>query len=231
LKGAGYLDQRQSYCAIVIRTPIAKELESPNRAQRLLSALADLFAPTHIKCLAGLQHSQVVAVASTLRRQSGWTAPQTNLAQRLTTLLLQLGPSVLVGVSADRPSTATIPKALREAKAALDFASVDRRVVLFSELPVRSLLVHAGGEYVRSAAPSWIADLIAADEKASGNLVRTLTALADADLNVQMAGRKLEVHPNTVYARLLRVKDLTGLDGQRHRDLVELLLALECAKI
>ena len=231
LKSAGYLDQRQSYCVVGVRTPIASELENPERAQRIIAALADLFAPTSIRVLAGLRNSQVIAVLSALRRRSGWTAPQTNLAERLTSLLLQLGPSVLVGVSADRPSTASIPKALREATAALDFAGVDRRVVLFSELPVRSLLIHAGGEYVRSAAPAWVAPLLAADAKAGGTLVRTLSALADADLNVQKAGRRLEVHPNTVYARLQRIRDVTGLDGQRHHDLVELLLAVECARI
>ncbi len=231
LKSAGYLDQRQSYCVVGVQTPIPGELENPERANRILASLADLFAPTNIRVLAGLRDLRVIAIASALRRQSGWTAPQTSLAERLTSLLMQLGPSVLVGVSADRPSTAWIPKALREAAAALDFASVDRRVVLFSALPVRSLLVHAGGEYVRSAAPSWIASLLAADGKAGGNLLRTLSALADADLNVQKAGRRLEVHPNTVYARLHRIRDVTGLDGQRHHDLVELLLAIECARI
>jgi sugar diacid utilization regulator len=103
--------------------------------------------------------------------------------------------------------------------------------VPFSALPVRSLLVHAGGEHVRSASPAWIAALLAADEKAAGNLVRTLAALADSDLNVQGAGRLLSVHANTVYARLQRIRDLTGLDGQRLHDLVELLLAAECVRM
>jgi sugar diacid utilization regulator len=55
--------------------------------------------------------------------------------------------------------------------------------------------------------------------------------LADTDLNVQEAGRKLGVHPNTVYARIGRIKDISGLDGQRHHDLVELLLAADCWKV
>lgn len=231
LKAGGYLDQRQSYCVIAIGTPIQGELESPERVQRVLSALAGLFAPaSSIRVLAGLRDGHVLAVASALRRQSGWTAPQTQLAERLSGRLAQLGPSLLIGVSADRPSTATLPKAHREALAALDFTSVDRRVVLFSALPVRSLLVHAGGAYVRAAAPAWIATLLAADERAEGSLTRTLSALAEADLNVQKAGRGLGIHPNTVYARLERIRDLTSLDARRHHDLVELLLAAECAR-
>jgi sugar diacid utilization regulator len=231
LKAAGYFDQRRSYCVVGVRTPIASELENPERVRRLIAALADLFASSNIRILAGLRNSRVIAVASALRRQSGWTAPQTNLAERLNSLLLELGPSVFVGVSGDRPSTASIPKALREATAALEFASVDRRVILFSALPVRSLLVHSGGEYVRSAAPAWSQDLAAADDKAGGTLTQTLKALADADLNVQEAGRRLGIHANTVYARLQRVQDVTGLDGRRHHDLVEMLLAMECVRI
>jgi hypothetical protein len=231
LKAAGYLDQRQSYGVVAVRTPIATEMENPERVRRVQAALADLFAPTNIRLLAGPRGVRVVAVASALRRQSGWTAPQSALAERLVPLLMQLSPSVLVGVSSDRPSTASMPRALREAVAALDFASVDRRVVAFADLPVRSLLVHAGGEYVRATAPAWVATLLDADARAGGALARTLSALAEADLNVQKAARALGVHANTVYARLQRIRDLTGLDGQRHHQLVELLLALECARI
>ena len=111
---------------------------------------------------------------------------------------------------------------------ALDFASVSKRVVQFSELDLRSLMLHRGGEYVRSVAPPWISSFVEADMKAKGSLIRTLRVLADADLNVQEAGRKLDVHPNTVYARLQRIKEMSGLDGQKHHDLVELLLAADC---
>ena len=231
LKGAGYLDQRQSYCVVALRTPIAAEMENPERARRAEAALADLFAPTPIRLLSGRRGARVVAVASALRRQSGWTAPQRALAERVAPHLARLGPSVLAGVSSDRPSTASIPRALREALAALDFASVERRVVAFADLPVRSLLVHAGGEYVRATAPAWVADLLGADAKANGALAATLLAMAQADLNVQKAGRALGVHANTVYARLQRVRALTGLDGQRHHQLAELLLALDCVRM
>jgi sugar diacid utilization regulator len=34
-----------------------------------------------------------------------------------------------------------------------------------------------------------------------------------------------------VYARMERIKDLTGLDGQRYSDLTELLLAADCWRV
>jgi hypothetical protein len=230
LRAGGYLDQRRSYCVLAIRSTHPSEMDSAERARRIRTSLSDLLAATNIGSLAGLRDGVVVAVTSTVRRQSGWTAPQSSLAERLASLLLQWGPSVVVGVSADHPSTSSIPRARREASAALDFAGVDRRVVLFPALPVRSLLVHAGGEYVRATAPVWSVALSAADAKADGNLLKTLTALADAGLNVQETGRRLGVHANTVYGRLARIRDLTGLDGQRFHDLVEMLLAADCVR-
>jgi len=231
LRAGGYLEQRRSYCVLAIRSANPREMDGPERARRILASLSDLLSATNISSLAGLRNGVVVAVTSTVRRQSGWTAPQSSLAERLGSMLLQLwGPAVLVGASADHPSTSGIPRALREATAALDFACVDRRVIHFQELPVRGLLAHAGGEYVRATAPAWSVALFAADAKANGNLHKTLVALADSDINVQEAGRLLGVHANTVYGRLARIHDLTGLDGQRFHDLVEMLLAADCVR-
>jgi hypothetical protein len=230
LRAGGYLEQRRSYCVLTIRSANRGEMENPERARRILTSLTALLAATHMSSLAGLRNGVVVAVTSAVRRQSGWTAPQSSLAERLASLLLQWGPAVLVGVSADHPSISALPRALREASAALDFAGVDRRVVLFPALPVRSLLAHAGGEYVRATAPAWSVALFAADAKADGNLLKTLAALADAGLNVQEAGRRLGVHANTVYGRLARIREITGLDGQRFHDLVEMLLVADCAR-
>jgi sugar diacid utilization regulator len=228
LKRAGYLEQRHSYCVVVAQSINPAEMELADRAQRILNAIASVVATTAIRMLAGVRNSAVTIVLSDVRRQSGWTAPQANLASRLEPLLLTLGPAVVVGISSDQPSTSFLPRALQEATIALDFASVSRRVVQFAELPLRSLMLHRGGEYVRSVAPSWIAAFVEADAKAKGSLITTLRTLADTNLNVQEAGRKLGIHPNTVYARLGRIKDMSGLDGQRHHDLVELLLAADC---
>ncbi|WP_162914468.1 PucR family transcriptional regulator [Taklimakanibacter lacteus] len=229
LKRAGYLEQRQAYCIATVQPINAAEMESAARAQRIVTALSATLQAASIRMLAGIRNNAVVAVISARRRQSGWTAPQANLAERIHPMLLMLGPAVLVGVSADHPSTSFLPKALHEATIALDFASVDNRVVQFAKLPIRGLLVHRGTDYIKSAPPNWVAALIAADTKASGALVQTLRAVADADMNVQKAARLLGKHPNTIYIRIERIRELTGLDGQRYHDLTELLLGADCA--
>ncbi|MFO1287862.1 MAG: helix-turn-helix domain-containing protein [Rubrivivax sp.] len=229
LKRAGYLEQRLSFCVAVAQSTDPLEMESPARALRIVQAMTEAVAAMPVRALVGVRGNTVVAVYSDLRRTSGWTAPQASLAKRLRPHLLALGPAVLIGLSADQPSTSFIPRALHEATVALDFASVGERLVSFTALPIRRLLVHRGAGYVQSALPAWYAALREADRKSGGSLVKTLRALADADMNVQRAAREIGVHANTLYARLVRIADLTGLDAQRYHDLTQLLLAADCA--
>jgi hypothetical protein len=228
LKRAGYLEQRQAYCVAAVQSANPAEMESSARAQRVVNSISEAMAGTSIRTLTGIHNNLVIAVLSDKRRQSGWTTPQSNLADRIRPLLLVLGPAVLVGISADHPSTSYLPEALHQATIALDFANVANRVVQFSDLPIRDLLIHHGTDYLQAVPPNWVAAFVSADVKAGGALIQTLRAVADADLNVQKAARILARHPNTIYARIERVKNLTGLDGQRYRDLTELLLAADC---
>ncbi len=228
LKRAGYLEQRLSYCVAVVQAVNAIEMDNPARTKRISNAIADAIGGTSIRKLSGVYNNLVTVVLSDRRRASGWTAPQSSLATRIQQLLLQLGPAVVVGVSADHPSTSYLPKALQEANIALDFASAAQRVVQFASLPIRGLLVHRGNEYVQSAAPAWMPPFVAANEKNQGTLVRTLRAVAAADMNVQKAARQLGVHPNTVYTRIEKIKEITGHDAQRYVGLTELLLVADC---
>ncbi len=132
LKRAGYLEQRQAYCICAVQPINASEMENPARAQRIATALSEALAAASIRMLVGIRNNAVVAVISARRRQSGWTAPQTNLSERIHPMLFVLGPAVLVGLSADHPSMSFLPTALHEATIALDFASVENRVVQFS---------------------------------------------------------------------------------------------------
>ncbi len=230
LRRAGYLEQRRSYCVALAQSADPIEMESPARAQRIVESITKTLS-SPIRVLAGVRNNVVVAVLSDVRRASGWTVPQAGLAGRIRDQLLTLGPAVLVGISSDQPSTSFIPRGVHEATVALDCASVADRVVQFSALAIRRLLVHRGSDYVQSALPTWLTSFKDADEKGHGALVATLRALADADMNVQGAARALAVHPNTIYARMQRITEITGLDGLRYHGLTELLLAADCARV
>ncbi len=230
LKRAGYLEQRLSFCVALVQATDPLEMDSPARAQRIVDAVTAALAPLSVRALVGMRQNLVTAVVSDRRRVSGWTAPQSSLSERIRPSLLSLGPAVLVGLSTDQPSTAFIPRGHQEALVALDLAHVGERLVAFSQLPIRRLLIHRGADYVQPALPAWVDLLVLADAKAQGTLLASLRAMADADINVQRAARSLKVHPNTLYARLQRVADLTGLNGQHYHGLSQLLLAVDCAR-
>lgn len=231
LKRAGYLEQRLRFCVAVAQSADPLEMESTARTQRIADAMVECVASLSVRVLVGVRNNLVTAVFSDARRVSGWTAPQANLADRVKERLRGLGPAVLVGLSGDQASPSLIPRGLHEATVALDFASVSERVVPFYAQSIRRLLIHRGAEYVQAALPAWFAALRDADAKSHGDLVKTLRAFADADMNIQGAARVLHLHANTIYGRLQRIEDLTGLNAQRYHDLTQMLLAADCGRL
>ena len=83
---------------------------------------------------------------------------------------------------------------------------------------------------MRLVLPGWAAVLDEADRRGKGKLVATLKAYADGDMNVLKTARALSVHPNTIYARMQRIADLTGINPLGYHALTEMLLAIECRR-
>ena len=228
LRQAGYLAQRQSFCVAVIQSVDPTEMEFPARVRRIIDAIEDVLQPFTGRALIGVRDDKVIVVFSATRRISGWTVAQTKLSEQVQPYLLKLGNAVLVGVSTDMPSTSHIPKALGEAQVAFEFSDAANRVVGFSGIPVRRVLIRQAHDSIRPALPQWSAAYFAADDKARGSLLTTLRAYADADMNVLKAARILDVHPNTIYSRMQRIADITGQNGLEYHALTELLLTADC---
>ena len=137
---------------------------------------------------------------------------------------------MLAGISNDVPSTSHIPNAYREALLALELANVTQRVVQFADIPTRRLLLHLAGEEFQRILPTWTRDFLRANDNINGALIKTLRAYADADMNVLKTAHRLSVHPNTVYSRLQKVTDATGLDAKSFHHLTELLIVADCRR-
>jgi len=230
LRGAGYLDRRQAFCVALARPVDPAEMINPARARRLVDSIDEIFQRSRIRCLIDLRYDKVTMVFSDIRRVSGWTTPHKSLAGRLTSELSTVGNAVLTGVSNDVPSTSYIPNAYREALLALELASVTQRVLQFSDIPARRLMLHLAGEEFLRILPAWANDFFLADDTINGALVATLRAYADADMNVLKTANGLSVHPNTVYSRLQKIADATGLDGRSFHHLTELLIVADCRR-
>jgi len=228
LRDAGYLDRRQTFCVALAQPVDPAEMLNPARARRLADSIDNIFQGLPARRLIDVRDNKVTTVFSGTRRVSGWTAPHTALAKRIASALSMAGNAVLLGVSNDVPSTSQIPTAHREALLALELADVTHRVVQISEVPARRLILHLVGEEFRRVLPAWNREFFLADDKASGALVATLRAYANANMNVLKTAEQLSVHPNTIYTRFQRILDITGSDARSYHALTELLIVADC---
>jgi len=227
LRGSGYLEQRQSFCVAVARSVDPREMENPARAQRMVESIGQTLRDMPVRLLIGIRDGLVTIVASGTRRLSGWTAPQSLVADRVYPQLLKVGPAALIGLSNDAPSTSHVRRAHNEARLALDFATVADRVMPYSQIPFRQMIIRHARDNIQSALPAWLEDLQTADRKARGSLSRTLHAYANANMNALQTAKDLSVHSNTIYSRMQKIADLTGKNALGYHDLTELLLAIE----
>ena len=230
LRDEGYLDSRQAFCVAVARSVDPTEMLNPARARRMVDSIADVFASSRVRLLIDLRDNKVTMVCSDAVRDSGWTAPRSSLARRVSATLALVGNAALIGVSNERTVDSAHPNAHREALVALDLADVTRASAAISDIPVRRSLLHLGRDELQRLLPKWASDFLAADDNAGGALVATLRAYADADMNVLKAAERLAVHANTIYSRLRRVCDVTGLEPRSFGGLSELLVVADCRR-
>ncbi len=230
LKSAGYLDRRQSFCVAIAQPVDPSEMLNPLRARRVADSIDEIVRGSVARRVIDIRDNRVVTIFSDTRRVSGWTAPNAKLATRLNKELMLVGNAVLIGVSNDVPATALIPNAHRQALLALELASVSDRVVQFSEISARRLMLHIAGDELQQVTPPWVSEFVRLDEKLCGALLATVRAYADADMNVLKTAEALSVHPNTVYSRFQKLLDATGLDVRSYHALTELLIVADCAR-
>jgi len=125
---------------------------------------------------------------------------------------------------------AGLPAAYRTARGALAFATVEpgsNRVVTLDDLGAAGpLLQFAEPAALRRYADRTLGPVIRYDADHGTDLLRTLRAYLDADLDRATTAELLVVHPNTVSQRLRRVESLTGLNLRSPRSVVEARTAL-----
>ena len=228
LRDAGFLDERQSFCVALARSVDPTEMLNASRARRLADSIEQIVAELAVRRIIDVHANKVTTVFAAVRRDSGWTAPRSSLAKRIRDALSFVGNAALIGLSNDVPSTSHVPTAYREAATALELASVSQRVVQFSEIPLQRLLLHFAAEDFRRVLPAWTSEFYDADDNAGGALVATLRAYASVDMNVLKAAQALGVHPNTIYSRLQRIFDISGLQARSYNALTDLLIVCNC---
>lgn len=141
------------------------------------------------------------------------------------------GHAACVGISRDVADVSNLPEALEEAEIALQFANAAHPLMHFADIDLADLLVRRADRIALRLIPPWARRLHAAADEQSRELSRTIRAFADCSFNVKRTARLLDVHTNTVYFRLNRMKKLSGLDPRTYAGASTILSALRLLEI
>jgi PucR C-terminal helix-turn-helix domain/GGDEF-like domain len=133
------------------------------------------------------------------------------------------GHATRIGVSCDTREIAGLPKALEEARLALDFTSGAKPLLHFSGIDLAELLVQRADHAAFRLIPDWAKHFHTGDPDQSQPLLHTISAFAESNFNVKQTAQRLSVHTNTVYFRLNRIKKLTGVDPRTYAGMSLLL--------
>lgn len=129
------------------------------------------------------------------------------------------------GVSLDTTEIRHLIESHEEARIALDFTSAARPLMHFSDIDLTRYLVRRADKAAIRLVPDRTRRLISADGAQGAELLDTIHAFADCSLNVKQTARRLKVHINTVYFRLNRIKDVTGIDPRTYSGISLLMTA------
>lgn len=181
--------------------------------------------------LVGLRGDLVVAISRAPDRPAA-----KELANRLTLAVSKVVPGLQLtwGVSRAHGDPSRLPSAWNEARTALSAAyrMGGHGVFLYEELGIVRLLLGSGGDPdLQTFIEDVTGPLIAYDREKGACLIPTLRAYFDADCSQRLAAERLFIHHKTLRYRLERIKQLTGLDLNRHEDRMRADVALRLLQV
>jgi hypothetical protein len=215
----------EARCFVAVAVATDPDL-APPALDRAAQVLARALGGT-LPALAGARPGEAVALRALARTEP---LPAREAFEQARAELAVEGIDVEIGVSTVHDTPHGLPRAYREAHAALRSLAVDGAVARLADLSAFDYLVQTVDATAERLIDPGIRRFVAADVARGGMLTSTLEAYAQADLNVTAAAEKLFVHVNTARYRLGRVADETGADLRRLPDVLELVIAIRLAR-
>jgi DNA-binding PucR family transcriptional regulator len=136
------------------------------------------------------------------------------------------GVTLAVGVSTVQAGPTSLGAAYREASQALRRVAAAGGVLSLPDLSAFEYLTLREDDVARRLIAPEIEQFVADDRAHGSQLIDTLLAYAEADLNAKAAAEQLLIHVNTAHYRLGRIAEKTGCDLRRLPDVIDLLIAV-----
>ena len=191
---------------------------------RSLVRVMDQILPRAIGRLIDIRDTAIVAIAcgeGEVARALLQAVRRSGLTRRAAN-----GAAARVGVSRETVAIPGLPQAWEEAELAAQLATPSRPVLHFSDIDLPEFLIRHAAPAAFRLIPQWAREFSASGNGQARQLMRTIRAFADCSFNVKQTARHLGVHTNTVYFRLNRIQQLTGVDPRTYSGTARLLTAL-----
>lgn len=197
-----------------------KQVDAEVSRRSLIRLLQQSLPSSVFGKLVGLRNGEIVLIAN------GDAETASKLAKHLSRsgLAKHSAAVTYVGLGLDKTEVSRVPEALAEAHIALDLTRPGRTLVRFSEIDLTEVLAHRADHAVLRLIPAWVRDSYISGR--DRDLVGTIRAFADCSLNVKETAARLRVHTNTVYFRLNKIKERTGIDPRTFAGTSLLITAL-----
>jgi hypothetical protein len=188
--------------------------------ERLSRFFHAALAPETLGRLIDIRRDEVLAIVA------GSADTSRRVLKALAASAAELASPAGIGISLDVAEISALPPAYQEAERAVEFTGAERPIVHFADIDLMEFLVRRPDAAARRLIPKWAGRLKDADNGKSGELSRTILQFADCNFNVKRTARRLDLHTNTVYFRLNRIRELTGIDPRSYSGLSLLLTTL-----
>jgi hypothetical protein len=141
------------------------------------------------------------------------------------------GQASTVGLSLEAVEVTGLPQALEEARLAVQFATAAQPIMHFSDIDLPELLVRQADQIAVRLIPEWARRFNSNGDDSLRELAKTIRAFADCSFNVKQTAQRLNVHTNTVYFRLKRIRELTKINPRTYSGTSFLLTALRLLEL
>jgi hypothetical protein len=141
------------------------------------------------------------------------------------------GQASRVGLSLDAVEVTGLPQALDEARLAVQFATAAQPIMHFSDIDLPELLVRQADQIAVRLIPEWARRFNSNEDDSLRQLAKTIRVFADCSFNVKQTAQRLNVHTNTVYFRLKRIRELTKINPRTYSGTSFLLTALRLLEV
>ena len=212
--------------AVVVVRALAETPQNDGAAGHVSDGLArEFFVLESLKPFVVDRFDEIVAIVPLSRASASDLAEP--VERVLTSLNRTTAQALRAGIGLEFASLIDTRLGYLEATRAIDLLPEHAVSLALSDVPLMDYLPSFGDKTAHRLVPVRLAKAIADDRRQGGLLIETLMQYEAACLSVSETAAALHVHPNTVYYRLARLSELTGVDVRNFTQLVQLLLAVK----